>query len=403
MSGIHCFQFKRPSVLATFLLVFGCALPCSAAPQSDSGVVDIVKPGGAKLDATKPGAAQEDSPQSAANPDVSKPGEPTDAKARKTYAAALDWEKHKFYDSALENFLKANKQDGGHCWECLHRAYELAVKLDAYKDAIEIARELLLLAESDRDKANVHFRLAMALQVQGVKEKNAQSFQESSNEFKTALGLDPKLARARYHWGITLAHLNQDDAARAQFSAFLDQDRNNPTLHERAERFVDRIDLARATMAPPFIATTLDGRQISMDSLAGKVVLIDFWATWCGPCREALPRIESIAHRFEGQPLVIVSVSLDNDEAKWRSFVDKNRMTWTQVRDGASNGTVSKKFGVKAIPATFTIDADGVLEDQHVGDANIEGKLKKLVAHAAEMNNRKPAPVTADPSAGSGD
>jgi len=231
----------------------------------------------------------------------------------------------------------------------------------------------------------------MALQEQGIKEKKGQFIQESSDEFKSSLAVNPKFSRARYHWGITLAHLHQDEAARAQFAAFLDEDRNNPSLHERAERFVDRIDLARATMAPPFMATTLDGQHISMDGLAGKVVLIDFWATWCGPCREALPNIQHIARKFEGQPLVVLSISLDSDEAKWKSFVEKNGMTWLQVRDGGLNGAVAKKFGVTAIPATFSIDADGVLEDQHVGDADIEGKLKKMIERAAEVANRKPA------------
>lgn len=406
MSGNRRFKLERWIAPAFVLLALGFPSPIQAGQQTNPGAVDIIKPDASAADAnktnpTKPDVTQQ-APSQTANQDAPRSGEPTDPKARKTYADALDWDKHKFYDSALQNFLKANKQDGGHCWECLRRAYGLAVKLDAYKDAVDIARQMMPFAQNDRDKASLHFRLGTALQVQGVKEKKEQPFQESSSEFKTALDLDPAMARARYHWGITLAHLNQDDAARAQFSAFLDQDHNNPTLHERAERFLDHIDLACATMAPPFIATTLDGRQISLDSLAGKVVLIDFWATWCGPCREALPRIENIAHKCDGQPLVIVSISLDTDEAKWRSFVDKNRMTWTQVRDGGSNGAVSKKFGVTAIPATFTIDADGVLEDQHVGDANIESKLKKLVAHAAEVNSRKPTPATTDASAGTG-
>ena len=357
---------------------------CAEARCAESGYT--------QTDLSKPNAAAEGV----------KAGEPTDPKARKTYATAIDWEKQRDYNEALDSFLKANKQDGGHCFDCLRRANSLAVKLGAYKDAVDIARELLPLAESDADKANVHFRLATALQVEGIKEKKDQLFQESNEEFKTALGLDSHMSRARFHWGVTLAHLHQDDAARAQFSAFLDEDRKNPSLHERAERFLDRIDLARATMAPPFMATTLDGQHITMDSLAGKVVLIDFWATWCGPCREALPHIQHIAHKFDGQPLVVISISLDSDEAKWKTFVEKNQMTWTQVRDGGFNGAVAKKFGVTAIPATFTIDADGVLEDQHVGDADIEGKLKKLVVHAAEVNNRKPAPVTADASPGSG-
>jgi len=352
------------------------------------------------------GAMQSDeghaaAPKAAAGADAGKPGEPTDPKARKTYAAALDWEHHKFYNEALNSFRKANKQDDGHCWECLRRAYGLAQKLDAYKDATAIARDMLPIADSDEEKGNVHFRLAMCLQEQGIKEKKEQFIEESSGEFKTALQLDPELHSALYHWGITLARLHQDDAARAQFSEFLDEDRKNPSLHERAERFLDRIDLARATMAPPFMATTLDGQQISMDSLAGKVVLIDFWATWCGPCVNALPHMQWIAKKFDGQPLVMLSISLDGDEAKWKSFVEKNKMTWMQVRDGGYNGEVSRKFGVTAIPATFSIDADGVLEDQHVGDADIEGKLKKMVARAAEMSNRKPAPVASDAPSGS--
>jgi thiol-disulfide isomerase/thioredoxin len=397
MSSIQCSALRKWIPFAPLLLAFGFTCPAFAAMQNDAGVVDIVKP-----DAPKPDTPKADSTKPETSIDGAKPGEPTDPKARKTYATAIDWEKARDYNEAMDSFLKANKQDGGHCFECLRRANTLAVKLDAYKDAVEIARELLPLAQSDSDRAYVHFRLASALQVEGMKEKKEQYFAESNNEFKAALDLDPNMTKARYHWGITLAHLHQDDAARAQFSAFLDEDRKNPSLHERAERFLDRIDLARAAMAPPFMATTLDGQHISLDSLAGRVVLIDFWATWCGPCREALPRIQHIAKKFDGQPLVVISISLDSDEAKWKNFVEKNQMTWLQVRDGGFNGGVSKKFGVTAIPATFTIDADGVLEDQHVGDADIEGKLKKLVAHAAEENNRKPAPVTADASAGSG-
>jgi thiol-disulfide isomerase/thioredoxin len=398
MSGIHRPVTNRSIQFATILLAFGFALPAAAAMQSDTGVVDVVKPDPPKPEPPQTDGPRTDAPQIGSAENAAKPGEPTDPKARKTYAAALDWEKHKYYDEALESFRKANKQDGGHCFECLRRAYGLAVKLDAYKDAVEIARDLLPLAQTDADKANLHFRLATALQVEAIKEKKDRYFQESNDEFKTALELDPQMSSARYHWGITLAHLHQDDAARAQFSAFLEGDRKDPSLHERAERFLDRIDLARATMAPPFMATTLDGRHISMDSLAGKVVLVDFWATWCGPCREALPHIQKIARKFDGQPLVVLSISLDSDEDKWKSFVAKNQMTWMQVRDGGFNGAVSKRFGVTAIPATFSIDADGVLEDQHVGDADIEGKLKKMVARAAEMGNRKPESVAAEAS-----
>ena len=131
--------------------------------------------------------------------------------------------------------------------------------------------------------------------------------------------------------------------------------------------------------------TTLDGQRVSLDDLKGKVVLLDFWATWCGPCREALPHMKSIAKKFQGQPFVVLSVSLDQSEDTWKEFIAKNEMTWLHYRDGGFEGRLSKLFGVEAIPQTFTIDADGVLQDEHIGDASMEGKLKKLIARAQEL------------------
>jgi len=325
----------------------------------------------------------------APKPDASKPGVPTDPKALKTYQNAVDWLKSGKRWEAIESFRKAAKQDG-HCTECLRQAYSLATSTGQYKEAEEIAREWLLIAATDVERAAAHYRIAVALQQQGINDKRDKCYDESCSEFKTALQLEPKFTTIHYAMGVSLAHMHQDDAARAEFSNFLATDTVTPNVHERAQRYVDRIDLARARMAPPFSIITIDGKQTSLDSLAGKVVLIDFWATWCGPCRQALPHIREIAHRFQEQPLVVISISLDKDEDKWKEFVAKNQMTWLQYRDGSFNGAIAKSFGVTAIPATFTIDSDGVLEDQHVGDANIEGKLKKLVASASELAKRKP-------------
>jgi thiol-disulfide isomerase/thioredoxin len=329
---------------------------------------------------------------------AAKPGEPTDAKARKTFEAAVDWQKHREYGAALDSYRKANKQDGGHCTVCLERAYKLALEIGAYKDAEEVAREMVNSAPAPDQKAAAHFRLAIALQREGMTSRKAKCFAESCEEFHAALDSEPALTSAHFSLGVSLAHLHQDDDARREFSLFLEKDRQNPAFHDRAQIYRDKIELARANMAPPFSLVTLDGQQVSMDGLAGKVVLIDFWATWCGPCREALPHIKKIAEKFAGQPMVVLSISLDSDEAKWKDFVQKNEMTWLQYRDGGFNGHIARLFGVTAIPATFTIDADGVLEDQHVGDASIEGKLKKLVARAEEVAKHKPPAVSAQPA-----
>jgi len=335
--------------------------------------------------------------------DQPKPGEPTDPKARKTFLGAADWEKHGSLSAALDDYRKANKQDGGHCSECLSRAYDLAMKTGAYKDAVSVAQDWLPLAQTDVDRTAGHFRLGVALQRQGTDEKKEQLFIQSCDEFKAALSLEPSFAGAHFALGTSLSHLHQDDAARAEFKAFLSQAGTDSSLRERASRYAEHPELARARMAPPFAVITIDGRHISMDGLAGKVVLIDFWATWCGPCREALPHVRDMAQKFQGQPFVVLSISLDSDDAKWKDFVSKNGMTWLQYRDGRWTGPIATEFDVKAIPATFSIDADGVLEDQHVGDADIEGRLKKMIAHAVQEQDSKPATAPSQAGSGGGD
>ncbi len=124
-----------------------------------------------------------------------------------------------------------------------------------------------------------------------------------------------------------LAQLKRDDEAKARFEQFVKAKPTEDPNRGRALRFISRPELARARMAPPFSVATLDGQRMSMDDLQGKVVLLDFWATWCVPCREALPHIRQVAKKFQGEPLVILSVSLDSEEQNWKNFIVKNEMT----------------------------------------------------------------------------
>jgi thiol-disulfide isomerase/thioredoxin len=244
------------------------------------------------------------------------------------------------------------------------------------------------------DQAEAQFLLGQSCLMEGVRDKHDEQIAAAENAFSEALRILPNKADYLYAEAKALAYLKRDDAAGQRFRFFLQYASRDDVNYTRAERFAEHPELVRAKMAPNFRLTTLDGRTLTLEDLSGKVVLIDFWATWCEPCREALPHMRQIVKKFDGQPLVVLSISLDSNEAKWKDFVGKNGMTWLQYRDGGFEGKISKQFGVNAIPATFTIDADGVLTDQHVGDAYIEGKLKKLIARAGEEANSKPAPRT---------
>ena len=307
---------------------------------------------------------------------------PTDPKARKTYEKALKYLHEHNTQSAFDEFKKADKQDGGHCVDCQIKMISYGVQLAEWKTAELAAAELLAEAKTDRDTAIAHYQSAFVLVEQGLQKRKDELFTRAHEESSKALAAFANFPDALWLDGAALAHLKQDDAARSKFEQYVKLKPGDDPKRQRALRYVNRPELVRAKMAPPFAVTTTDGQSMSIDGLQGKVVLVDFWATWCEPCREALPHIRDVARKFQGQPLVILSVSLDEDEQKWKEFVAKNQMTWPQYRDGGFAGPIATMFAVRAIPHTFTIDADGVLQEEHIGDASIEGKLKKLVARA---------------------
>jgi thiol-disulfide isomerase/thioredoxin len=309
---------------------------------------------------------------------------PDNPKAQKTYQDALEFVRHHMDEQALDSFKKADKQDGGKCAACQSAMVKYGIEVWDWKTAAEGAQEELAEAQKNRDLALAHYDLGRVFFEEGLSKNKPEPeiFTQSHVEFSKALEAYPNFPDAMFLDGRALAHMNQDDAAKADFQTFLKFANLADIDRQRAHRYLGNIELARERMAPGFAVTTIDGKRVSLDDLQGKVVLLDFWATWCGPCREALPSMKSIAKKFQGQPLAILSVSLDSNAQQWQDFITKNEMTWMNYRDGGFNGPIARLFGVHAIPHTFTIDADGVLRDERIGDASIEGRLKKLVAQA---------------------
>jgi len=310
---------------------------------------------------------------------------PKSEKSQKAYKEASEYLKKDMVESALDKFKKADKEDGGHCAACQKQMIKYGVELRDWKTAETAASELVADAQGDKNVAVAHYQFGLVLMREGLEKHKDELFSRAHDQFSQALAAAANFPDAVFADGRALAHLKQDDAAKAQFEQFVKMRPPDNPDRQRALRYIKQPELARARMAPAFAVTTIDGQRVSLDDLNGKVVLLDFWATWCGPCREALPHMRSIAKNFQGQPLVILSVSLDNDEQKWKEFIAKNGMTWLHYRDGGFNGPVARMFGVDAIPHTFTIDADGVLQDEQIGDASVEGKLKKLVSRAREL------------------
>jgi peroxiredoxin len=112
--------------------------------------------------------------------------------------------------------------------------------------------------------------------------------------------------------------------------------------------------------APEFAATTLDGKSFKLADLRGKVVLVDFWATWCGPCVAELPNLKKLHDEYADQGLVVVSISFDRSADATRRYAAEKQMSWTQIwAEKANKGPLAELYGVNAIPATFLIGPEG--------------------------------------------
>jgi len=133
--------------------------------------------------------------------------------------------------------------------------------------------------------------------------------------------------------------------------------------------------------AADFTLPKLDGTNLSLNELKGKVIILDFWATWCPPCRKMIPDLQKLYTRYKDQGLEVVGISLDEGSPESvKSFVENVKIDYHIV---LGNREVSKAYGqINAIPTTFIIDKEGMIRDKHIGfqsEQDMEAVIKPLL------------------------
>jgi len=134
------------------------------------------------------------------------------------------------------------------------------------------------------------------------------------------------------------------------------------------------------TQAKKFTQKSSTGQIVSLEQYEGKYILLDFWASWCAPCRKEHPNLIKTYEQFKGKNFEIISVSLDSENENWLNAITKDKITWKQISDlkGQQND-IALKYGVQSVPANFLINPKGVIIDKDIKGEELNLRLKELL------------------------
>jgi thiol-disulfide isomerase/thioredoxin len=308
----------------------------------------------------------------------------TDPTYDEVVASAKDLLHRYRYDEALRGFKRANEMRDKKSAECFALMSDAYFGLEAYKNVIASADKTIQFANGDTKLLlRAYNNKALALQAQADK-KDQIKLQAAEAVFREALKLQDAPPIVRYNLGVVLMQQNRDEEGVAEIKQYM---KLNPKggYFETARKLVENPRRARENYAPDFSFTSSEGEYITLDDLKGKVVMLDFWGTWCPPCVASVPELRNLYRRYSrDSSFVLIGISADYEDGVWRDFTAKNQMLWPQYRD--RDRRIANVFNIRAFPTYIIIDHEGILRFQSsgFGAANLESAVKKYIKAASQ-------------------
>jgi thiol-disulfide isomerase/thioredoxin len=195
-----------------------------------------------------------------------------------------------------------------------------------------------------------------------------------------------KLAYAHYYLAEAYKASGKYDAAEAEYKLIIrDFSDVNPRLTNVAQMNLDGLQterkLAIGSEPVAFEVKSLKGERLSPAAFKGKVLLIDFWATWCGPCIQEMPNVKSVYNKYHAKGFEIVGISLDQQREKLDKYIESQGIEWPQYFDGKWwSNEVAVSYGVKSIPTTILVDKKGKIRFKSLRGKQLEAAVEQLLA-----------------------
>jgi len=308
-----------------------------------------------------------------------------DAQAELTKGSELM--RRRRYEDALKSFKHANELRKGNCAQCLLDIAEAYHGLSAYKNVVDSCDKAIDLAAGDKELSISIYNLKGMTLIESAERKDQKKLQDAEAALRKGIAIDSEVSILHYNLGIALMQMNRDADGVAELKKYLELKPNSPNVEE-ARKMIENPRRSREAYAPDFSFTSAEGEYISTDDLRGKVVLLDFWGTWCPPCRESLPSLRDLYKRYSKEKaFMLISVSVRDEEATWREFTTKNQMVWPQAFDGDSK--IQRAFQVRAFPTYILIDHEGIIRYRAQGynfdrEANLSDAIHKAIKVVAK-------------------